>query len=332
MINFALLGAGRIGSIHGGNVLRHRGAKLKALYDPFAENADRLSEELNCDQLDPEQIFSDPGIDAVLICSATNTHADLIEQAVASGKHVFCEKPIDLSLSRVRECCANVAATDRKALVAFNRRFDSNFQLLKQQCNQGIVGDVEMVSIISKDPSPPPVDYIKISGGLFRDMTIHDFDMARFILSEEITEVSAQASCLVDPEIGQAGDIDSAMITLKTASGKLAQIVNSRRASYGYDQRIEIHGSKGMLEARNVNESTVTSHTETGVNGPKPLHFFLERYEAAYRAELDTFIRSLNDETVSFPSMQDGLQALLIAEAAMLSYQQGRSVKISEIG
>jgi myo-inositol 2-dehydrogenase/D-chiro-inositol 1-dehydrogenase len=332
MINFALLGAGRIGSIHGGNVLRHRGAKLKALYDPFAENADRLSEELNCDQLDPEQIFSDPGIDAVLICSATNTHADLIEQAVASGKHVFCEKPIDLSLSRVRECCANVAATDRKALVAFNRRFDSNFQLLKQQCNQGIVGDVEMVSIISKDPSPPPVDYIKISGGLFRDMTIHDFDMARFILSEEITEVSAQASCLVDPEIGKAGDIDSAMITLKTASGKLAQIVNSRRASYGYDQRIEIHGSKGMLEARNVNESTVTSHTETGVNGPKPLHFFLERYEAAYRAELDTFIRSLNDETVSFPSMQDGLQALLIAEAAMLSYQQGRSVKISEIG
>ncbi len=267
-----------------------------------------------------------------MICSATNTHADLIEPAVASGKHVFCEKPIDLSLSRVRECCANVEATDRKALVAFNRRFDPNFQLLKQQCDQGIVGDVEMISIISKDPSPPPVDYIKVSGGLFRDMTIHDFDMARFILSEEITEVSAQASCLVDPEIGKAGDIDSAMITLKTASGKLAQIVNSRRASYGYDQRIEIHGSKGMLEARNINESTVTSHTDAGINGPKPLHFFLERYEAAYRAELDTFIRSLNDETVSYPSMQDGLQALLIAEAAMLSYQQGRSVKVSEIG
>ena len=332
MINFALLGAGRIGSIHGGNVLRHSGAKLKALYDPFSENADRLSADLNCEQLEPEQIFCDPEIDAVLICSATNTHADLIEQAVASGKHVFCEKPIDLSLSRVRECCANVAATDRKALVAFNRRFDPNFQLLKQQCDQGIVGDVEMISIISKDPSPPPVDYIKVSGGLFRDMTIHDFDMARFILSEEITEVSAQASCLVDPEIGKAGDIDSAMITLKTASGKLAQIVNSRRASYGYDQRIEIHGSKGMLEARIVNESTVTSHTDAGINGPKPLHFFLERYEAAYRAELDTFIRSLNDETVSYPSMQDGLQALLIAEAAMLSYQQGRSVKVSEIG
>ena len=331
MINFALLGAGRIGSIHGRNVLHHSAAKLKSLYDPIAENADRLSAELNCDQSNPEQIFSDPEIDAVLICSATNTHADLIEQAVASGKHVFCEKPIDLSLSRVRDCCANVAATDRKALVAFNRRFDPNFQLLKQQCDQGIIGNVEMVSIISKDPSPPPVDYIKSSGGMFRDMTIHDFDMARFLLSEEITEVSAQASCLVDAEIGKAGDVDSAMIILKTASGKLAQIVNSRRASYGYDQRLEIHGSKGMLEARNVNDSTVTSHTETGVNGPKPLHFFLERYEAAYRAELDTFIRSINGEAVSYPSMEDGLQALLLAEAALLSYQQGRSVKVSEI-
>jgi myo-inositol 2-dehydrogenase/D-chiro-inositol 1-dehydrogenase len=245
---------------------------------------------------------------------------------------VFCEKPIDLSLSRVRDCCVKVAATDRKALVAFNRRFDPNFQLLKQQCDQGIIGDVEMVSIISKDPSPPPVDYIKVSGGMFRDMTIHDFDMARFLLSEEITEVSAQASCLVDANIGKAGDVDSAMIILKTASGKMAQIVNSRRASYGYDQRLEIHGSKGMLEARNVNNSTVTIHTETGVNGPKPLHFFLERYEAAYRAELDTFIRSINDETVSYPSMEDGLQALLLAEAALLSYQQGRSVKVSEIG
>jgi myo-inositol 2-dehydrogenase/D-chiro-inositol 1-dehydrogenase len=331
MINFALLGAGRIGSIHGGNVLRHSGANLKALYDPFPQNADRLSQELGCGQLSPEEIFADAQIDAVLICSATDTHADLIEQAVANGKHVFCEKPIDLSLSRVRECCARVTATDCKALVAFNRRFDPDFQLLKQQCDQGVIGAVEMVSLISKDPSPPPLDYIKVSGGMFRDMTIHDLDMARYLLSEEITEVSAQASCLVDAEIGKAGDVDSAMITLKTASGKLAHITNSRRACYGYDQRIEIHGSKGMLEARNVNESTVTGHTEAGINGPKPLHFFLERYESAYRAELDTFIRTLNGETTSYPSMVDGLQALLLAETALLSYQQGRTVKVSEL-
>ena len=331
MINFALLGAGRIGSIHGTNVARHPKANLKALYDPFKKNADRLSAELGCAQMELDEIFADKEIDAILICSATDTHADLIEKAVAHNKHVFCEKPIDLSLARVRDCCASVASTDSKALVAFNRRFDPNFQILQQQCADGIIGEVEMVNIISKDPSPPPVEYIKVSGGMFRDMTIHDFDMARFILGEEITEVSAHASCLVDSEIAEAGDFDTAMITLKTASGKLAQITNSRRASYGYDQRVEIHGSKGMLEVKNVNESTVTAHTESGVNEPKPMHFFLERYEAAYRAEIDTFIRMLSGETINYPTMEDGLQALLLADAALLSLQEGRTVKVTEI-
>ena len=331
MINFALLGAGRIGSIHGANVARHPDANLVALYDPFQENADRLSTELGCKKMSLDEIFADDSIDAVLICSATDTHADFIEQAVANNKHVFCEKPIDLSLARVRDCCVSVDATDCKALVAFNRRFDPNFQLLQQQCAQGVIGDIEMVNIISKDPSPPPVEYIKSSGGLFRDMTIHDFDIARFMLGEEVVEVSAHASCLVDSEIAKAGDVDTAMITLKTASGKLAQITNSRRASYGYDQRVEVHGSQGMLETRNVNESSVIAHTATGVNGPKPLHFFLERYEAAYQSEIDAFIRSLNGEAVSFPTMNDGLQALLLAEAALLSYQEGRTVNVSEI-
>lgn len=331
MITFALFGAGRIGSIHGANVVRHSDATLKALYDPYTPNAEKLSAELGCAQMTMDEIFADDEIDAILICSATDTHADQIERAVAHNKHVFCEKPIDLSLPRVRDCCASVAATDNTALVAFNRRFDPNFQLLQQQCADGVIGDIEMVNIISKDPSPPPVEYIKVSGGLFRDMTIHDFDMARFILGEEITEVTAQASCLVDSEIGKAGDFDTSMITLKTASGKLAQITNSRRASYGYDQRVEIHGSKGMLEAQNVNENTVTSHTESGVNGAKPLHFFLERYESAYRNEIDTFIRSLNGEEVSYPSMLDGLQALILANAALLSVNENRTVKVSEI-
>lgn len=331
MINFALLGAGRIGSIHGANVVRHSGAKLKALYDPYQPNADKLSAELGCAQMSLDDIFADNEIDAILICSATDTHADLIEKAVASNKHVFCEKPIDLSLSRVRDCCSTVASSDRKALVAFNRRFDPNFQLLQQQCVEGVIGDVEMVNIISKDPAPPPVEYIKASGGLFRDMTIHDFDMARFILGEEVVEVSAQASCLVDSEIAAVGDVDTAMITLKTASGKLAQITNSRRASYGYDQRVEIHGSKGMLELQNLYESSVTAHTESGVTGPKPMHFFLERYESAYRNELDTFVRVLSGEAVNYPSMHDGLQALLLADAALMSYQQGRTVKVTEM-
>lgn len=330
MINFALFGAGRIGSLHGRNVKRHTEANLVALHDPFAANADKLSAELGCQQMTPEQIFASDGIDAVMICSATDTHADLIEQAVDNGKHVFCEKPIDLSLQRVRQCADRVASGSSEALVAFNRRFDPNFQMLRQQIANGVIGTVEMVSIISKDPSPPPVEYIKVSGGLLRDMTIHDFDMARFLLGEEIVEVHAQASCLVDPKIGQAGDFDTAVITMKSENGKLVQISNSRRASFGYDQRIEVHGSDGMLEAKNVHEHSVVSHTATGVNGPRPMFFFLERYEAAYRQELDCFIRTLAGEKLDYPSMQDGFKALLLAEAAVLSVDQGRSVKLTE--
>ncbi|MCP4074598.1 MAG: inositol 2-dehydrogenase [Gammaproteobacteria bacterium] len=331
MINLALFGAGRIGFIHGHNVVKHANANLVALYDPFQQNADKLANKLGCKQMTPEQVFADESIDAVLICSATDTHADLIEQATAAGKHVFCEKPIDLSLQRVRACLDKVSQTDSKTMVAFNRRFDPNFQALQQQVAAGEIGSVELVNILSKDPSPPPVEYIKGSGGLFRDMTIHDFDMARFLLGEEIESVSAHASCLVDPAIGEAGDVDTAVISLTTSSGKLAQISNSRRASFGYDQRVEVHGSKGMLVAQNVNENTVVSYTESGVNSAKPLHFFLERYDAAYRAELDSFINKLMGEKVNLPSMFDGLQALMLAEAALKSVAEHRSVKLTEM-
>jgi myo-inositol 2-dehydrogenase/D-chiro-inositol 1-dehydrogenase len=266
------------------------------------------------------------------VCSATDTHADLIERAVATGKHVFCEKPIDLSLPRVQEVVAKVKASNIISMLAFNRRFDPNFALLQQRIAAGEIGEVEMVSIISKDPAPPPVEYIKVSGGLFRDMTIHDFDMARFLLGEEIVEVCAQASCLVDAAIGEAGDVDTALVMLRTKSGKLAQISNSRRASFGYDQRLEVHGSLGMLTATNVNEHTLTSYTQAGVSHAKPLHFFLERYEQAYKSELAGFISVLNGADVALPSMDDGCQALLLAEAAILSVQQGRSVAVSEIG
>ena len=332
MVKLALLGAGRIGNIHGRNVLLNSEAELVALYDPYQPNADSLSEALGCAQMTSEQIFADPTIDGVLVCSATDTHADLIEQAVATGKHVFCEKPIDLSLPRVQEVVAKVKASKIISMLAFNRRFDPNFALMQQRITAGEIGEVEMVSIISKDPSPPPVEYINVSGGLFRDMTIHDFDMARFLLGEEIVEVSAQASCLVDSAIGEAGDVDTALVMLRTKSGKLAQISNSRRASFGYDQRLEVHGSLGMLTATNVNEHTLTSYTQAGVTHAKPLHFFLERYEQAYRSELAGFISVLNGGDVALPSMDDGCQALRLAEAAILSVQQGRSVAVSEIG
>ena len=331
MINFALFGAGRIGTIHANNVAKHAQAQIVALHDPFQANADRLAAELGCEQMTPQQIFASDDIHAVLICSATDTHADLIEAAVAAGKHVFCEKPIDLSLQRVRQCLEKVSQSNCFAMVAFNRRFDPNFQILQQQIEAGDIGAVELVSITSKDPSPPPVDYIKVSGGLFRDMTIHDFDMARFLLTEELVSVNAQASCQVDTEIGEAGDVDTAVITMSSANGKLVQISNSRRASFGYDQRIEVHGSEGMLVAQNVNENTVVTYNQDGVSSAKPLHFFLERYAEAYRAELDNFVRSLMGESVKLPSMDDGLQALMLAEAAILSLQQGRTVKLSEL-
>jgi len=331
MINFALFGAGRIGSIHGNNVAKHPQARLVALHDPFQANADRLCGELGCEQMSPELIFASDDIQAVLICSATDTHADLIEAAVGAGKHVFCEKPIDLSLQRVQLCLDRISQSDRKTMVAFNRRFDPNFQILKDKIEAGDIGAVELVSIVSKDPAPPPVEYIKVSGGLFRDMTIHDFDMARFLLAEEVVSVNAQASCQVDTAIGEAGDVDTAVITMATASGKLAQISNSRRASFGYDQRIEVHGSEGMLVAQNVNENTVVAHTQAGVNSAKPLHFFLERYAEAYNLELNSFIRCLHGEAVEVPTMEDGLEALRLAEAALFSLQQGRMVNPSEM-
>jgi len=331
MINFALFGAGRIGSIHGGNLVRNLQAQMVALYDPLQANADRLATELGCEQMTPEQIFASDDIHAVLICSATDTHADLIEAAIASGKHVFCEKPIDLSLQRVRQCLKRVSQSDCKTMVGFNRRFDPHFQALQQQVEAGAVGAVELVSIISKDPAPPPIDYIKVSGGLFRDMTIHDFDMARYLLAEEVVSVSAQASCQVDPEIGDVGDVDTAVITMTSASGELAQISNSRRACFGYDQRIEVHGSEGMLVAQNVNENTVLAYNRKGVSSARPVHFFLERYEAAYRAELDSFVRCLMGEKIKLPTLDDGLQALMLAEAALMSLQQGRNVGLSEL-
>ncbi len=259
MISFCQFGAGRIGAIHAGNIARHDGARLLHVVDVNEEAARQLAAQYGARVSSADAALADPAVDAVLIASSTDTHASLIEAAARAGKAVFCEKPIDLDRARVEACLAVVEKTGVTLMVGFNRRFDPNFTKLQAQLRSGRIGKLEMLAITSRDPGPPPLAYIKVSGGLFRDMMIHDLDMARWLLAEEPVEIFAAASCLVDPEIGAAGDVDSAIVTLKTASGTLCQIANSRRASYGYDQRIEAHGAKGMLRAGNSPPSSPRS-------------------------------------------------------------------------
>ena len=250
-IRFGLLGAGRIGKVHAKAVSANPAAKLVAVSDAMPAAAEAIAAQYGCEQRSIAEIAAARDIDAVVICTPTDTHADLIEMFVKAGTAVFCEKPIDLSLARVKQCLEVVRAQKGTLMVGFNRRFDPHFQAVRAEIDRGTVGAVEMVVITSRDPGAPPLDYIARSGGIFRDMTIHDFDMARFLLGEEVAEVSAMASVLVDPAIGKAGDSDSVQVMLRTASGKLAVISNSRRANYGYDQRIEVHGSKGAVSAEN---------------------------------------------------------------------------------
>ncbi|MFN3673865.1 MAG: inositol 2-dehydrogenase, partial [Bosea sp. (in: a-proteobacteria)] len=313
MMRFGLLGAGRIGRIHGLNVAARADCKLVAVADAAPEAAASLAAGTGATVASVEAILADAAIDAVLICSPTDTHADLIEQAVTAGKAVFCEKPVDLDAERIRRCLAIVARSGKPLMIGLNRRFDPNFAALEKRLRAGEAGAIEIVSVISRDPSPPPVDYVKRSGGLFRDMMIHDFDMARFLLGEEPVEVFALGSALVDPAIGAAGDVDTAAVLMKTASGRIAQISNSRRASYGYDQRIEVHGSLGMLRAGNIHETTVEIATGAGFRADPVQTFFLERYAAAYRAELDAFIATCAEGAAQTPSGLDGLKAQILA-------------------
>jgi myo-inositol 2-dehydrogenase/D-chiro-inositol 1-dehydrogenase len=271
------------------------------------------------------------GADAVLIASPTPTHADYIEQAAARGRPMFCEKPIDLSADRVRACLAAVRAAGMPLMVGFNRRFDPHFSALKARLDGGEIGGLELLTIISRDPAPPPIAYVESSGGLFRDMMIHDLDMARFLLGEEPVAVSAAASCLVDPAIGAAGDVDTAVVTLRTASGRLCQISNSRRAVYGYDQRIEAHGAKGLLRVGNVVPTMVELADAVGFRTDPVLPFFLERYAAAYRAELGAFVAAVSGGGAVRPDGEDGLRALLLADAALESLHTGRTVRPAEM-
>lgn len=330
-LRFGLLGAGRIGKVHAKAVTGNPKAKLVAVADAMAPAAQAIADQYGCDVRSIAQILAASDIDAVVICTPTDTHADLIEQFTNAGKAVFCEKPIDLSLDRVKACLKVVRANKGTLMVGFNRRFDPHFMAVRAEIDKGSVGAVEMVTITSRDPGAPPVEYIARSGGIFRDMTIHDFDMARFLLGEEVAEVSAMAAVLVDPAIGKAGDSDSVQVMLKTATGKMALISNSRRATYGYDQRIEVHGSKGVVSAENQRPVSIEVANASGYTRP-PLHdFFMTRYTEAYAAEITAFIEAVGTKKAAAPSGEDGLAALALAEAALLSVKEGRSVKVSEI-
>jgi myo-inositol 2-dehydrogenase/D-chiro-inositol 1-dehydrogenase len=325
MPSIAVIGAGRIGQIHARNVAAHAGAQLAGISDPDAAAAERLAGALGVPVLARDDAFA---ADAVMICSPTPTHADFIEQAARLGRDVFCEKPVDLSADRVRVCLDVVGRTGTRLMVGFNRRFDPHFAALKRRLDAGEIGALELLTITSRDPAPPPPSYVASSGGLFRDMMIHDLDMARFLLGEEPVEVFAAASCQVDPRIAAAGDVDTAVVSLRTASGRLCQISNSRRAVYGYDQRIEAHGAAGMLRAGNVTSTTVEHAGAAGFTTDPALPFFLERYAAAYHAELDAFVAAIAGGGTAHPDGADGLAALVLADAATRSAQSHEPVRL----
>jgi myo-inositol 2-dehydrogenase / D-chiro-inositol 1-dehydrogenase len=330
-LTIGLLGAGRIGKVHAAAIAGTPGARLVAVADALPDAASSLAAAYGATVASIDDIIGDAGVDAVFITTPTDVHADLIEQAAVAGKAIFCEKPIDLSVDRVRRCLGIVADRGARLMVGFNRRFDPNFRAARARIDAGEIGDVEMVSITSRDPGPPPLEYMARSGGLFRDMTIHDFDMARFLLGEEPVSVTAVGSVLVDPAIGGVPDIDSAAVTLVTATGKIAQISNSRRASYGYDQRIEVHGSNGMVRAENIHESTVEVAGERGFQRPPLMNFFIERYMPAYYAEVAAFVAAVNEGRQPQPDGESGLRALILAEAAVRSNAGRRTVDVSEI-
>jgi myo-inositol 2-dehydrogenase/D-chiro-inositol 1-dehydrogenase len=325
MLTISVLGAGRIGRIHAANIARNPAARLHGVADLDRTAAERLAAECGSRAIDFDTAFA---ADAVLIATPTPTHADFIERAAAAGKAVFCEKPVDLSAERVRACLAAVERAGIPLMVGFNRRFDPHFGALKRRLAAGDIGALEILTILSRDPAPPPATYVAASGGLYRDMMIHDFDMARFLMDEEPVEVFAVGSVRVDPAIGAAGDVDTAAVTLRTARGTLCQISNSRRATYGYDQRVEAHGAGGLLRAGNVTATTVELANAGGFTGDPALPFFLERYETAYRTELAAFIAAVGGGLAPKPDGIDGLKALLLADAAARSAETGRPVAI----
>ena len=326
-MQIGLIGCGRIGYVHALSIDTIENSNLLMVSDPLVQNAERIANRFDAQMSSSDEIIASDAIDAIIIATPTPTHYDLIKSACEAGKAIFCEKPMDLDSNRIRKSIGFIESANVPFMTAFNRRFDKNFANIKARISDGHIGDVEILTILSRDPSPPPIDYIKSSGGIFKDMMIHDFDMARFLLGEEFISVHAVGSALVDPEIGKAGDVDTAAVTMTTESGKICQISNSRRATYGYDQRVEVHGSKGMLRAGNILENTVELSNASGIINANTEHFFLERYKEAYISELRYFVETINAGTPLCPSALDGLKAQLLAEAAERSMQNGEVTK-----
>lgn len=325
-LRIGIIGAGRIGKLHANNLVsRVKDAELVAISDVYEPAAKDLAEKLGVANYysDYHKVLEDPTIDAVFICSSTNTHSPISIEAAQAGKHIFCEKPIDHDLDKIKKVLDEVKKAGVKYQVGFNRRFDRNFSHVHDVVKNGGIGDVQIVKVTSRDPEAPPLSYVKVSGGIFVDMTIHDFDMVRYLSGSEVTEVSAFGACLVNPEIAKAGDVDTCIITLRFANGALGVIDNSRQAVYGYDQRIEVFGSKGCITADNETPNNTTYYTADGVMKEKPLWFFLERYNDAFIAEENAFVEACLNNTDTAVGAFDGLQPVLIAIAAKESCEKG---------
>lgn len=332
-LKVGIIGAGRIGQVHAKSITYHiPQAKIVAISDIYYEGAEKVAESLGIPNAyeDYHEILNNPEIDAVLICSSTDTHADIAVEAAEAGKHIFCEKPVDLTVAKIKKVIAAVEKAGVKLQIGFNRRYDHNFAEIKRLANDGKLGKLQTIKITSRDPEPPSIDYVKVSGGIFLDMTVHDFDMARFI-GGEVEEVYANAAVTVDEAIGEAGDVDTALIALKFKNGAIGVIDNCRKACYGYDQRLEVFGTGGQASAANDTPTNVSYINENGNMTDKPLYFFLERYMQSFTDEMTEFINAVQNDELTKTTVNDGLEALRLGLAAKLSVKEHRPVKLSEI-
>lgn len=334
-VNIGIIGAGRIAKVHAATLAyRIPSAHVLAIADVNLQAAQQVAAQFNIPVAtdDPAAIFGNPQIDAVLICSVTSTHAPFIEAAAAAGKHIFCEKPIALNLAEIDSALAAVEKAGVKLQIGFNRRFDANFARVRAAIDSGEIGRPALLHIISRDPGPPPIEYVKGSGGMFLDMTIHDFDMARFLIGAEVEEIYTQAGVTVDQAIGEAGDVDTAIMLLKFTNGVLATIDNCRRASYGYDQRVEVLGSKGAIATANNYPNAATISDGTSVRRDLPLNFFMDRYTESFATEVASFVDAVLNDKPTPVTGHDGRVPVVMGLAAFKSYRDGRPVKLSEIG
>ena len=334
MIKIGIIGAGRIGKVHAKSAAGVKGVEIKAIADPFMNaETEAWAKEQGIPNVytDYHEILNDKEIEVVLICSSTDTHSKISLEAIEAGKHIFCEKPIDHDVNKIKEVMEALKKSNVKYQVGFNRRFDHNFMAAREAVKQGKIGELNVLKVCSRDPGAPPVSYIKVSGGIFLDMTIHDFDMVRFMSGAEVTEVYAMGGVLVDPAIGEAGDIDTAVISMRLDNGALAVIDNCRRATYGYDQRVEAFGSLGQVAIGNDTDSLAVISNADGVTAEKPKLFFLERYMEAYNREVASFIDAVINDKPTEVNVEDGLKPVLIGLAAKLSLAENRPVKIAEI-